>query len=55
MKYSGGKSPKGECCDLGSILLFEHFHFLAEVSDMSFFMWSSTIMLEAWFTGLNDG
>lgn len=56
--YSGGKSPKQECCDLGNILLFEGFHFLAEVIVKSFFMWSSLIMLaltDLCMTGVADG
>lgn len=38
LMYSGGKSPKGECWVLGKSLLFDAFHFLADVILRSFFM-----------------
>jgi hypothetical protein len=50
LMYSGGKSPNGECYDLGNILLLENFHLLTLVRLSSFFIWSSTIMLDAWLT-----
>jgi len=46
-KYSGGKSPKGECCERGSSLFMLNFHVLPLVLASTFLRWSSTSMLEA--------